>query len=83
MYIFIIFFYILHKNISMTKKDIGQTVTSIIKKKKVSRYAINKDTGVQPAQVKSIEKGDANYTIDSLVSVCEYLGITIHTTHKG
>jgi transcriptional regulator with XRE-family HTH domain len=44
-------------------------------------YAAEKASGLQGAQIKAIEAGDKDYTIDSLVKYCSALGITIDLTY--
>lgn len=62
----------------MNKKEIGQVLAKARKERKVSYYKIQKESNVQRIVVKSIEKGNSNYTIDSLIDAAKVLGITIH-----
>lgn len=61
----------------MTKKTIGQVIAKAKKVKGVSYYAINEKAKVQRHVVKSIEKGDKNYSIDSLLATAEVLGVKV------
>lgn len=67
----------------MTKKEIGRVVVRAKRGHRMSYYKIHKLSGVQRPVVKSIEKGEASYTVDSLLDVCKALGITIHTEFNG
>ncbi len=61
----------------MTKKDIGQLITNTIDGKKVSRYAIITATKVQRRVIKGIESGENAYAIDSLLKICDFLGLEV------
>lgn len=61
----------------MDKKKIGIIVKKAREKKTLSYYEINKQAGVQRTVVKSIETGDSSYTIDSLISVGNILGLAV------
>lgn len=40
-------------------------------------YRAEQESGLQGSQIKAIEAGDRDYTIDTLVRYCSALGITI------
>ena len=61
----------------MTKKGIGQTIAKARKNKGLTYYEVNKQAKVQRTVVKSIEKGDKNYSIDSLLATAEVLGVKV------
>lgn len=61
----------------MTKKTIGQVIAKARKNKGASYYSINDKAKVQRHVVKSIEKGDKNYSIDSLLATAEVLGVKV------
>lgn len=67
----------MHKITIMTKKTIGQVIAKARKAKEISYYKINDKAKVQRHVVKSIEKGDKNYSIDSLLATAEVLGVEI------
>lgn len=45
-------------------------------------YRAEQASGLQGSQIKAIEAGDRDYTIDSLVRYCSALGITIDLTYQ-
>lgn len=47
-----------------------------------SLYRAAKETGMQIHQVKAIEAGERNYTIDGLLAYAKALGITININIK-
>jgi transcriptional regulator with XRE-family HTH domain len=59
------------------KKQIGQTIAKARKNKGISYYRIDTDKGVQRKVVKSIERGDSSYTIDSLLAVADAVGVSV------
>jgi len=61
----------------MTKKSIGQVIAKARKTKGETYYGINKKVNVQRLVVQAIEKGDSNYTIDSLLATAEAVGVQI------
>ena len=60
----------------MTKSEIGQYLSKVRKLKNVSYYSLHK-LGLKQEVVKSIENGDKNYTIDSLLKLADILGVKI------
>lgn len=69
----------------MTKEKIGKIIAKARAKKGVTFYRLQKDAKIQRAQVLAIERGAEhdNYTVDSLLSVCKTLGVTIHAEFNG
>jgi len=63
----------------MTRKGIGKQVEKEFKAKKITYYRLWKESGVKPHVAQSIMKGNADYTVKSLLKICfaldiEYLG---------
>lgn len=59
----------LHPEISkIARQRIGLYLSDLRKHKKISVYRIAKDTGMTQEQIRSIEKGDRSYTIDSFLA---------------
>lgn len=61
----------------MTRTEISRAVTKARIKQRKSRYQICKETGMAHHQLKNVEEGQVNYTIDSLVNLCQALGLKI------
>lgn len=61
----------------MTKKTIGQVIAKAKKASGTTYYSIEKKTKVQRNVVKSIERGDKNYSIDSLLATAEAVGVKV------
>lgn len=60
------------------KQHIGQLCRRVrVEGRKWTLYAAEQASGLQGSQIKAIEAGDRDYTIDSLVKYCSALGITI------
>ena len=59
----------------MTKKSIGRQVLNAMKAKKWTIYRLWKASGVKSDPISAILKGKTNYTIESLLKVCEALEI--------
>jgi transcriptional regulator with XRE-family HTH domain len=59
----------------MTKQDIGKVLKKA--RGKITLYQIGKETGLTYQQLQYLEEGSKNYTIDSLLNLCEVLGLTI------
>jgi len=49
----------------------------LAKRKRLTNYRISKDTGLTAQQIKSMESGEKNYTIDSLIAYDKYLDAEI------
>ncbi len=64
----------------MNREDIGKILKSN-RPDGVSNYAICKATGLKASQIKSLESGSDNYTIDSLLAYCEYLNLALIPTY--
>lgn len=62
------------KTLEPHRKKIGAELFKLREKKGVSMYAIEKGTGVRFEQIKNIEEGSANYTINSLLAYTAFLG---------
>lgn len=58
------------------KKRFGKIFSSRRQKFKISMYAIEKETGLINPQIKKIEKGKTNYTIDSFLKFCAATKVT-------
>lgn len=46
-------------------------------------YSAEKASGLQGSQIKAIEAGDRDYTIDTLVRYCSALGISIDLHYRA
>jgi transcriptional regulator with XRE-family HTH domain len=57
------------------KKKVGKYLAEVRKKKGVSKYYLNKNFGLKSQEIKSIERGTTNYTIDKLLTLCKALEI--------
>lgn len=66
----------------MTKKEIGQYLSKTRKQKKISTYSIEKDNanGLFRHQIRAIENGSNNYSIDSLLDYSLLLGVEVNIT---
>ena len=65
------------------KKHIGALCQKVrISVKGWTLYAAEKESGLQGSQIKAIESGDKDYTIDTLVRYCSALGITIDLQYQ-
>jgi len=66
------------------KKHIGALCQRIrIEVKQWTLYAAEQASGLQGAQIKAIEAGDKDYTIDTLVKYCSALGIEIELNYTA
>ena len=61
--------------LAMTSKSIGKQVKTAFKAKKWTEYRIWKETGVKPHVFQSIMEDSADYTLKSLLKVCDALEI--------
>lgn len=59
----------------MTRKDISKKILKAYLKKNITPYRVKIDTGVKENVFLSMLNGDANYTIDSYIKICNYLKI--------
>ncbi len=66
----------------MTKKEIGQYLSKVRKDKKISTYAIenNNTNGLFRHQIRAIENGSNNYSIESLLEYVSLLGVEVNIT---
>jgi transcriptional regulator with XRE-family HTH domain len=59
--------------IQTAKKQIGKKLKSARQHNKVSKYRIMKDLAINSAQLNSIESGEKQSTLDSVLKVACYL----------
>jgi len=64
------------------RKQIGKTIFDRRTVLDLSYYRLQKETDLTLQQIKSIEKGEKNYTVNSLVILCDALGIKIELKNK-
>lgn len=65
------------------KRHIGALCRRIrMEVKEWTLYAAEQASGLQGSQIKAIESGDKDYTIDTLVKYCSSLGITIDLQYR-
>ena len=62
----------------MTKQQIGQFIKSVRESKGLTYYNVFKASGVTNQVQKSIESATKDYTIGSLLKVCEALEINFN-----
>jgi len=58
----------------MTRQQLGIILKSQREKRGITRYQINKQTGLKFDLINSIERGTTNYTIDKLLAYLEVVG---------
>lgn len=68
--------------ITMTKKEIGQTIKQHLKNTGQSKYRVVKAGGIRYQQLTGIEQGKQNYTIDSLLLFLDRIGLEIAVKEK-
>lgn len=61
------------QELETSRKKLGQVLKGSRKLQKISVYKLCKDVGLSPEQVRTIEEGTKNYTIDSYLAYSEYL----------
>lgn len=61
----------------MKKKDIGKKIKAAIREKGHSPRQIELATKLQGYQLRGIEDGKSKYTIDSLLALCDHLGLKL------
>lgn len=68
----------------MTKKEIGQYLSKVRKDKKISAYSIenNNANGLFRHQIRAIENGSNNYSIESLLDYCKVLDVDLNIDVK-
>ena len=59
----------------MTKQQIGKVILKA--KKNKTSYRVCKETDLTSQQLHKMESGASNYTIDSLMKLCENLGLKV------
>lgn len=59
------------------RQKIGQNLKNQRENKGISRYFLNKQTGLKYDLINSIERGSSNYTIESLLTYCDFLNIKL------
>jgi len=65
----------------MTKKQIGNKIQTLRKKRGVSTYKIRKE-GIHSHTPNSIEKGATNYTIDVLIEYLDSCGLELDVKNQ-
>lgn len=66
------------------KRHIGALCQRVrIEVKRWTLYRAEKESGLQGAQIKAIESGSRDYTIDTLVAYCAALGIVIDLVYQA
>ena len=58
----------------MTRQQLGIILKSQREKRGITRYQINKQTGLKFDLINSIERGTTNYTIDKLLAYLDAVG---------
>lgn len=66
-----------------TMEEIGKKIKDVRESMGLSIYKVGKRAGINPSIVKSIELANSAYTIDSLIKVCDVLGLELVVTKKG
>lgn len=56
---------------------IARKISRAINESKIKKVELGKKTGLTRAQILSVEKGDANYTIDTLLKLANALNLRI------
>lgn len=64
------------------KQLFGYIIKTERNKQAISYYELRKRSDVAESVIKSIEEGSSNYTIESLIKVCEALGIGLDAELK-
>ena len=64
------------------RKQIGKTILDRRTVLDLSYYRLQKETDLTLQQIKSIEKGEKNYTVISLLILCDALDIKIELKNK-
>lgn len=58
------------------KKEFGAKVAAAIAEHQYTLYFIQKNTGIKIANIQAVIRGDKNYTIDTLVTLCKFLHLS-------
>lgn len=61
----------------MDKSEIGKLLSEIRKKEEMSINEVSTLSKLQPSQIKDMESGSKNYTIDSLLKYAKVLYLTV------
>ncbi len=64
------------------RKEIGERLKKIREKKQISTHKLQKEYGLRYEILKSIEEGNASYTVNSLLKYCEGVGCYIEIKSK-
>lgn len=62
---------------SLERVGIGQLLKEKREAKGWSKYKVYTVAGITPAQLDSIESGDKNYTVDTLLAYCKGAGVLL------
>lgn len=73
----------MNEQIESDKKEIGEYLSALRKQKGISRYKINKLTGVKINVINSIEESSSAYTFDSFLKYVSGLGMRLSFEEKG
>lgn len=66
-----------------TRKQIGRVLQAQREYNKLSLYSVGQQCGLAIPQVRCIELGSKNYTIDSLMAYCETLGYELQLVQSS
>ena len=66
-----------------TRMDILEQLSDAIMKSGVSRYRISEDTDVSPTVLHRIVSGTGGCNLETLNSLCEYLGLELKPKKRG
>ena len=72
----------MNAKVSYKKREFARIIKDAIKAEGVSYYELKTQTTLAPNVVKSIEGGGKAYTIDSLLKLCEALGLEVEIKNK-
>lgn len=61
----------------MDKKELGNSIRERRKFLKITQEDLADISGISERTLRSIEKGEANPELDSLLKICEVLGLSI------
>ena len=61
----------------MEKKDIALRIAQLRTKKGVSARDMSLSIGQNPGYINNIETGKSNPSLDGIIYICDYLGITL------
>ena len=57
------------------KKKIGKHLAKVREEKGVSMYSLNQKFGLKSQEIRAIERGSTNYTIDKSLTLCKALEV--------